>query len=138
MATNSKNKKVANKLLSLSLDEEGKVNKEKVQSVLASLRENPPSNHREILQHYLTATRRYLPSFQCGLEVPAGVDDQVNQTLSAKVNDSEGSKLLYRKVSKPEFDRRIQTQSRRRRLRGFDRPTIDKPTQISFLTTYIQ
>jgi F-type H+-transporting ATPase subunit delta len=101
MATNSKNKKVANKLLSLSLDEEGRVNKEKVQSVLASLRENPPSNHREILQHYLTATRRYLPSFQCGLEVPAGVDDQVNQTLSEKVNDSKGSNFSIERSQNP-------------------------------------
>ena len=101
MATNSKNKKVANKLLSLSLDEEGRVSKEKVMSVLASLRENPPSNHREILQHYPSVTRRYLPCFQCGLEVPPGVDDQVNQTLSEKVNAPHGSNFSIESSQNP-------------------------------------
>jgi len=91
MATTSKTKKIAKKLLSLSLDEEGRVDESKVRSILDSLRQDPPSNHRTLLHEYQSVTRRYLPSVQCGLEVPAGVDDQVNQTLSDKVNASQGN-----------------------------------------------
>lgn len=91
MATTSKTKKIAKKLLSLSLDEEGRVDESKVRSILDSLRQDPPSNHRALLHEYQSVTRRYLPSVQCGLEVPAGADDQVNQTLSDKVNASQGN-----------------------------------------------
>jgi hypothetical protein len=50
MATSSKIKKVAKKLLSLSLDKEGRVDEVKVKSILESLREDPPSNHRALLR----------------------------------------------------------------------------------------
>ena len=91
MATTTKTKKIAKKLLSLSLDEEGRVEETKVRSILDSLREDPPSNYRALLREYQSETRRYLPTFQCDLEVSAGVDGQVNRTLSDKVNSSQGN-----------------------------------------------
>jgi F-type H+-transporting ATPase subunit delta len=91
MATTTKTKKIAKKLLALSLDEEGRVEETKVRSILESLRNDPPSNYRSLLQEYQSETRRYLPTVQCGLEVPQGVDDQVNQTISGKVNASQGN-----------------------------------------------
>ena len=91
MATTTKTKKIAKKLLSLSLDEEGRVEETKVRSILDSLREDPPSNYRTLLREYQSETRRYLPTFQCDLEVSAGVDGQVNRTLSDKVNSSQGN-----------------------------------------------
>ena len=79
MATTTKTKKVAKKLLSLSLDEEGRVDEAKVLSILDSLREDPPSNHRALLREYQSETRRYLPTVQCGLEVPEAVQGEVSQ-----------------------------------------------------------
>ena len=93
MATTTKTKKVAKKLLSLSLDEEGRVNEEKVRSILDSLREDPPSNHRALLREYQSETRRYLPTVQCGLEVPACGQGEVSQIITGKVNASHGSKF---------------------------------------------
>jgi hypothetical protein len=69
MATSSKTKKVAKKLLALSLDGEGRVDEGKVRSILDSLREESPTNHRALLKEYQSQIRRYLPSYQCALEV---------------------------------------------------------------------
>mgnify|MGYP001274778623 CR=1 FL=1 len=93
MATTTKTKKVAKKLLSLSLDEEGRVDEEKVRSILDSLREDPPSNHRALLKEYQSETRRFLPTVKCGLEVPqAGPGlGEVSQILTGKVNASQGN-----------------------------------------------
>jgi len=91
MATTSKTKKVAQKLLSLSLDEEGRVDEAKVRSILDSLRADPPSNHRSLLKEYQSQTRRYLPSYQCGLEVPEVGQGEVSTILSDKINASDAS-----------------------------------------------
>ena len=89
MATTTKSKKVAKKLLSLSLDEEGRVDEAKVRSILDSLREDPPSNHRALLREYQSETRRYLPTVQCGLEVPEIGQGKVSSILSDKINASD-------------------------------------------------
>ena len=91
MATTTKTKKVAKKLLSLSLDEEGRVDEAKVRSILDSLREDPPSNHRALLKEYQSETRRYLPTVQCGLEVPEAIQGEVSQILTGKVNATQGN-----------------------------------------------
>jgi F-type H+-transporting ATPase subunit delta len=91
MATTTKSKKVAKKLLSLSLDEEGRVDEAKVRSILDSLREDPPSNLRALLREYQSETRRYLPTVQCDLEVPGAGQGEVRQIITGKVNASEGS-----------------------------------------------
>tara|TARA_Y100000766_G_scaffold259394_1_gene248339 strand:+ start:1373 stop:1771 length:399 start_codon:yes stop_codon:yes gene_type:complete len=101
MATTTKTKKVAKKLLSLSLDEEGRVNEEKVRSILDSLREDPPSNHRALLREYQSETRRYLPTVQCGLEVPACGQGEVSQIITGKVNASQGRKFSIDSSQKP-------------------------------------
>ena len=89
MATTSKTRKVAKKLLSLSLDEEGRVDEAKVRSILDSLREDPPSNHRALLQEYQSQTRRYLPTYQCGLEVSKDGQGEVSNVLSDKINAAD-------------------------------------------------
>ncbi len=91
MATTTKTKKVAKKLLALSLDEEGRVDEAKVRSILDSLREDPPSNHRTLLKEYQSEARRYLPTVQCGLEVPEAGQGEVSQILTGKVNASQGN-----------------------------------------------
>ena len=89
MATTTKNKKVAKKLLALSLDEAGRVDEAKVRSILDSLREDPPSNLRALLREYQSETRRYLPTVQCGLEVPEIGQGKVSSILSDKINASD-------------------------------------------------
>ena len=89
MPTSSKTKKVAKKLLSLSLDGEGRVDEGKVRAILDSLREDSPTNHRSLLKEYQSQIRRYLPSYQCALEVPDNGQGEVSSILSDKINASE-------------------------------------------------
>ena len=89
MPTSSKTKKVAKKLLSLSLDGEGRVDEGKVRAILDSLREDSPTNHRSLLKEYQSQIRRYLPSYQCVLEVPDNGQGEVSSILSDKINASE-------------------------------------------------
>lgn len=89
MATTTKTRKVAKKLLSLSLDEEGRVDESKVSSILDSLRKNPPSNHRALLREYQSETCRYLQTTQCGLEVPEVGQGEVSRILTDKINAAD-------------------------------------------------
>jgi len=101
MATTTKNKKVAKKLLSLSLDEGGRVDEAKVRSILDSLREDPPSNLRALLREYQSETRRYLPTVQCGLEVPEIGQGKVSSILSDKINASDSGSFSLNSSHNP-------------------------------------
>jgi F-type H+-transporting ATPase subunit delta len=101
MAMSSKIKKVAKKLLSLSLDKEGRVDEVKVKSILESLREDPPSNHRALLKEYQSETRRYLPTCQCALEVPDSGQSKVSTILTEKVNNSKENKFSINSSQNP-------------------------------------
>jgi F0F1-type ATP synthase delta subunit len=86
MSTLSKTKKVAKSLLTLSLDEEGRVDEGKVRSILDSLRENPPLNHMSLLKEYHTEIRRFLPTYECKLELYKKEQEDLRTILSDKVN----------------------------------------------------
>ena len=66
-----------------------RVDEAKVRSILDSLREDPPSNHRALLQEYQSQTRRYLPTYQCGLEVSEDGQGEVSNILSDKINAAD-------------------------------------------------
>jgi len=86
MSTSSKTKKAAKCLLTLSLDQEGRVDEGKVRSILESLRENPPVDHMSLLREYHTEVRRLLPTYECKLELGENEQEEVRTVLSAKVN----------------------------------------------------
>lgn len=86
MSTLSKTKKVAKSLLTLSLDEEGRVDEGKVRSILDSLRGNPPLNHMSLLKEYHTEIRRFLPTYECKLELYKKEQEDLRTLLSDKVN----------------------------------------------------
>ena len=89
MSNSSKIKKVAKKLLELSLDDQGRVGEEKAKAVLDSLRENPPADHRTLLREFLFQVRRYLPNYQCELETANNTQSDLNSVLTEKVNASK-------------------------------------------------
>jgi F-type H+-transporting ATPase subunit delta len=86
MSTLSKTKKAAKCLLTLSLDQEGRVDEGKVRSILDSLRENPPLDHMSLLKEYHTEVRRLLPTYECKLELGESEQEEIRTRLSAKVN----------------------------------------------------
>lgn len=90
MSNSSKTKKVAKKLLSLSIDEEGRVDEGKVRAILDSLRQDPPLNYRALLKEYQFETRRFLSTFQCSLELSDSDQSEVSSILSDKINSTEG------------------------------------------------
>ena len=91
MPNTSKIKKVAKRLLALSIDEEGRVEEGKVRSILDSLRESPPADHRSLLREYLFQVRRHLPTYQCELETAQAGQTELDQLLTEKINASPGS-----------------------------------------------
>ena len=60
MTASSRIRELANKLVQLSLDEEGRVVEEKVHEVLESLRANPPREHKQLLRAYMQRIKREL------------------------------------------------------------------------------
>lgn len=60
MTASSRIRELANKLVQLSLDEEGRVVEEKVHEVLESLRANPPREHKQLLRSYMQRIKREL------------------------------------------------------------------------------
>ena len=60
MTASSRIRELANKLVQLSLDEEGRVVEEKVREVLESLRANPPREHKQLLRAYMQRIKREL------------------------------------------------------------------------------
>ena len=60
MTASSRIRELANKLVQLSLDEEGRVVEEKVHEVLESLRANPPRDHKQLLRAYMQRIKREL------------------------------------------------------------------------------
>ena len=60
MTASSRIRELANKLVQLSLDEEGRVVEEKVHEVLESLRANPPREHKQLLLAYMQRIKREL------------------------------------------------------------------------------
>ena len=60
MTTSSRIRELANKLVQLSLDEEGRVVEEKIHEVLESLRANPPREHKQLLLAYMQRIKREL------------------------------------------------------------------------------
>lgn len=84
------NKDYAKKLVAISLDASGVVSAERVEGVLAVLRENPPRHHRSLLKQYLTYLRRELAKGQAKVEFAGELTNavlaEIKDGLSTRYN----------------------------------------------------
>lgn len=84
MSSSNKVLKVAQLLLNQSIGENGRIDSEKVSAILNELRENPPSNHVEILRRFGFLVRRHMSSYQVNLEFKGGDGSEITNSLCQK------------------------------------------------------
>ncbi|MAH26016.1 MAG: hypothetical protein CMI19_03555 [Opitutae bacterium] len=84
MSSSNKVLKVAQLLLNQSIGEKGRIDSEKVSAILNELRENPPSNHVEILRRFGFLVRRHMSSYQVNLEFKGGDGSEITNSLCKK------------------------------------------------------
>ena len=84
MSSSYKVLKVAQLLLNQSIGENGRIDSEKVSAILNELRENPPSNHVEILRRFGFLVRRHMSSYQVNLEFKGGDGSEITNSLCKK------------------------------------------------------
>ena len=58
--------------------------RKKVSAILNELRENPPSNHVEILRRFGFLVRRHMSSYQVNLEFKGGDGSEITNSLCQK------------------------------------------------------
>ena len=98
MTASSRIRELANKLVQLSLDEEGRVVEEKVREVLESLRVNPPREHKQLLRAYMVCIQR---EFAKGVAIIEYSGKPQHDTIEAQ-----------RKVLSQEYGRSIEVELR--------------------------
>ena len=84
MSTSNRVNKIANLLLSHSLGDNGRVDKEKVSIVLEDLRKNPPLQHIEILKRFAFLVKKHMSSYQGILEYNGGNGTEMAERLCSK------------------------------------------------------
>tara|TARA_R100000027_G_scaffold27984_1_gene20251 strand:- start:5357 stop:5746 length:390 start_codon:yes stop_codon:yes gene_type:complete len=90
MRKNPRARKLANRLLSLCRDENGRISAERVDEVLQALRKNPPSDHRAVLQSLSFLVERDLAASTArvtsGGELSAESIEQIRTSFTQKYN----------------------------------------------------
>ena len=103
MPSSDKTRKAAKGLLGLSLDQEGRVDEQKVRSILDSLREEPPPHHRSILEHYHAEVQRRILSYEGELQIAEGSADEAPQLLEQKIKDADGPGSALHTTANPKL-----------------------------------
>lgn len=86
MAVESKFFKLAQHLVTESLDQDGKVSLEKVEQVLTELRKLPKSRSIHILNSYHTLIKNKISSYECTIEKSGPVNDaHFSECVSSKL-----------------------------------------------------
>lgn len=93
MSKDTKALKIAKGLLLLSLNNEGKADKERVKEIISELRKEGISKSIPILQHYLTLMKRKINSYQGVLETSSNENSNLSKIFSEKLTQEKGNKI---------------------------------------------
>jgi len=102
MSNRSRVKKIAHLLLDHSLDEDQRVNEDKVKEILSSLREDPPLQHREILRFFARLVKIHMSSYQGIIEYAGGKGSQIVGKIQAS-DSFKNSKMELKSSENPEL-----------------------------------
>ena len=84
MSSNVRVNKIADLLLSHSLNENGRVEEDKISKILKDLRLNPPPQHIEILKRLAFLVRRHISTYQGTLEYMGGDGGELAERFCQK------------------------------------------------------
>ena len=93
MTKDSKALKIAKGLILLSLNDEGKVDQQRVEEVISELRKEGVSKSLPILQHYLNLMKRKINSYQGILETSTNESSTLSKIFSEKLPKIMGNRI---------------------------------------------
>lgn len=102
MTKDSKALKIAKGLILLSLNDEGKVDQQRVEEVISELRKEGVSKSLPILQHYLNLMKRKINSYQGILETSTNESSTLSKIFSEKLPKIMGNRIdLVQEINEP-------------------------------------
>lgn len=86
---------IAKKLVEISLNEEGRVDPEKINLILAELRNKPISHSLPILRNFLTLVKTKINSYEGYLEKVDPSSDSSSNIISENISQARGKKIDF-------------------------------------------
>ena len=84
---------IAKKLVDISLNEEGRVDPEKIKLILAELRNKPMSHALPILRNFLSVVKTKINSYEGYLEKVDPSSDSSSNIISENLSQAHGKKI---------------------------------------------
>ena len=86
---------IAKKLVEISLNEEGRADPEKINLILAELRNKPISHSLPILRNFLTLVKTKINSYEGYLEKVDPSSDSSSNIISENISQARGKKIDF-------------------------------------------
>jgi F0F1-type ATP synthase delta subunit len=86
---------IAKRLVEISLNEEGRVDPEKIKLILAELRKKPMSHSLPVLRNFLSLTKTKINSYEGYLEKVDPSSDSSSNLISESVSQDRGKKIDF-------------------------------------------
>ena len=93
MLKDSKSLKIANGLVELSLNEEGRVEPEKINQILTELKNEPTRRSLPILRKFLTLIKQQINTYEGSLEKFDSNADSSSNLISDNISQARGKKI---------------------------------------------
>jgi len=93
MLKEAKSSKIAKGLVVLSLNEEGRVEPEKINHILTELKKEPARRALPILRKFLTLIKRQINTYEGSLEKFDSNADSSSNLISDKISHARGKKI---------------------------------------------
>ena len=90
MKVSSQIRELAKRLVSLSLDDDGKVEESRVQEILDALRGNPPREHKQLLDAYLEHIKPEIAKSIAIIEYAGRPDDENLNAIKERLSQNYG------------------------------------------------
>lgn len=102
MSNISRVRKIAYLLLDKSLNDEQKVDEDKVKNILKSLRDDPPLQYKEILKNFAHLVKNYMCTYQGVIEFAGGQGSQIVEKIQA-TDAFKNSKIELNPIENPQL-----------------------------------
>ena len=86
---------IAKRLVEISLNEEGRVDPEKINLILAELRNKPMSHSLPVLRNFLSLIKTKINSYECYLEKPDPSSDSSSNLISENISQAHGKRIDF-------------------------------------------
>ena len=86
---------IAKRLVEISLNEEGRVDPEKINLILAELRNKPMSHSLPVLRNFLSLIKTKINSYEGYLEKPGPSSDSSSILISENISQAHGKRIDF-------------------------------------------